>query len=242
MAIAKHCDEKDTAMVAAPVMAALAAVRQAVATATQQAGRPSGAVTLVAVSKTVEVPAVEVALSAGQLVFGENRVQEAQGKFPTLRQTHPGIRLHLIGGLQTNKAADAVALADVIESLDRPRLADAIARAADREGSLPELLVQVNVGGEAQKSGVSRADADGFIRACRQRFGARLTGLMCVPPAADDPAPHFAWLAACADHHGLPVRSMGMSADFAVAIAHGATHIRVGSAIFGARPPLFANS
>jgi PLP dependent protein len=178
---------------------------------------------------------VRAALDAGQLVFGENRVQEAAGKFPALRAACPALRLHLIGGLQTNKARDAVRLADVIETLDRPRLTDAIAAAITREGRSPTLLVEVNTGAEPQKSGVARDDADRFITECRARFGAALAGLMCVPPAGEDPAPHFAWLADRAARHGLGVLSMGMSADFETAIARGATHVRVGSAIFGAR-------
>ena len=231
MAIAKHCDNVATT----PVTASLQAVRAAVDAAALRAGRSPADVTLVAVSKTVDAGTVADAIRAGQLAFGENRVQEAQGKFPALREQCPGLRLHLIGSLQTNKAADAVALADVVESLDRPRLADALLRAADRAGRLPELIVQVNVGDEPQKGGVSTAEAGGFIASCRARFGAKLTGLMCVPPAGADPAPHFAWLAACAARHSLHVLSMGMSADFATAIACGATHVRVGSAIFGAR-------
>ena len=191
---------------------------------------------LVAVSKTHPAEAVAEAIAAGQHVFGENRVQEAAAKFPALRAIHPALRLHIIGGLQTNKARDAVRVADVIESLDRPRLADAIEDAAQREGRLPRLLVQVNTGDEAQKSGVALPEADAFITACRTRFGASLTGLMCIPPAEGDPAPHFALLAAMAARHGLPDVSMGMSGDFEVAIAQGATLVRVGSAIFGQRP------
>ena len=212
-------------------------MRARIAAAALRAGRAPDAVTLVAVSKTHDQPAIEAALAAGQHVFGENRVQEAAGKFPALRGTHPALRLHLIGGLQTNKAREAVRLADVIETLDRPRLADALAEAAAREGRLPALLVQVNTGDEPQKSGIARAEADAFIDACRHRFGAALTGLMCIPPVGADPAPHFAWLVACAARHGLSVLSMGMSGDFEVAIAHGATHVRVGTAIFGHRPP-----
>jgi pyridoxal phosphate enzyme (YggS family) len=193
-------------------------------------------VTLVAVSKTHPAAAVEAALEAGQLVFGENRVQEAAEKFPALRAAHPGLRLHIIGGLQTNKARDAVRLADVIEVLDRPRLADAIEDAGQKAGRLPDVLVQVNVGDEPQKGGVATAEADAFIAACQARFGAKLTGLMCIPPAEADPAPYFRWLAACAGRHGLGVLSMGMSSDFECAIACGATHVRVGSAIFGSRP------
>jgi hypothetical protein len=178
---------------------------------------------------------VVAALEAGQLHFGENRVQEAQGKFPGLRADHPAMRLHIIGGLQTNKARDAVRLGDVIETVDRPKLAEAIAEAMAKEGRAPQLLVQINVGDEAQKSGISRADADGFIDDCKGRFGAALAGLMCIPPAEGDPAPHFAWLADRAARHGLGIVSMGMSGDFEIAVAQGATHVRVGSAIFGAR-------
>jgi len=210
-------------------------VQARIAEAATRAGRPPGSVTLVAVSKTHPVEAIREAIDAGQAVFGENRVQEATAKFPSLRATHSNIALHLIGGLQTNKVRDAVRLADVIESLDRPRLADALAEAASKEGRLPRLLIQVNVGDEPQKAGVLRADADAFIRDCRARFGDALAGLMCIPPAEGDPAPHFAWLAACAAHHGLATVSMGMSGDYECAIAHGATHVRVGSAIFGAR-------
>ena len=213
----------------------LHAIRARIATAARRAGRDPADITLVAVSKTRPAADIAAALAAGQTVFGENRVQEAAAKFPALRALHPDLRLHVIGGLQTNKARDAVRLADVIESLDRPRLADAIADAAAREGRLPDLLVEVNVGDEAQKAGVSRAEADAFIDDCRRRFGAALRGLMCVPPEGADPAPHFAWLAARAAAHGLPVLSMGMSADFETAIAHGATWVRVGTAIFGAR-------
>ncbi|HYZ62637.1 MAG TPA: YggS family pyridoxal phosphate-dependent enzyme, partial [Acetobacteraceae bacterium] len=167
----------------------------------------------------------------------ENRVQEAAAKFPPLRDAHPYLRLHLIGALQTNKAREAVRMADVIESLDRPRLADALTAAIQQEGRTPTLLVQVNVGDESQKAGVPRSEADHFIEACQLRFGAALAGLMCIPPAEGDPAPYFDYLAACAARHGLGVLSMGMSGDFETAIAHGATHVRIGTAIFGAREP-----
>lgn len=217
------------------VAAALDSVRARIAAAAEAAGRPADAVRLVAVSKTHPAEAVLAALAAGQLEFGENRVQEAQAKFPALRAAHPALRLHIIGGLQTNKARDAVRLADVIETLDRPRLAEAIAEAVQREGRCPQLLVQVNVGDEPQKSGIARAETDGFVAACQARFGAALAGLMCIPPAEGDPAPHFAWLAARAAAHGLPIVSMGMSGDYEIAIRHGATHVRVGTAIFGAR-------
>ncbi len=216
------------------IAANLARVRERIASAAIRAGRKPEDVTLVAVSKTKPVDAVLAAIAAGQTVFGENRVQEAQGKFPALRADHI-FSLHIIGGLQTNKARDAVRIADVIETLDRPRLADALAAAMEKEARRPTLLIEVNTGEEAQKSGVSRADADAFISDCKGRFGATLAGLMCVPPHDQDPAPHFAWLADRAAKHGLPVLSMGMSADFETAIAHGATWVRVGSAIFGAR-------
>ena len=212
-------------------------MRARIAAAARRAGRNPEDVALVAVCKTHPASAAAHALAAGQRLFGENRVQEATAKFPPLRAAHPDLRLHLIGGLQTNKAREAVRIADVIETLDRPRLADALAEAAQREGQLPSLLVQVNTGDEPQKSGVAREAADAFIDACQTRFGATIAGLMCVPPVAADPAPHFAWLAACAARHGLSVLSMGMSADFEVAIAHGATLVRIGSAIFGPRPP-----
>jgi PLP dependent protein len=217
----------------------LARIRERIAAAAARAGRRAEEITLVAVSKTHPDAAVEAALAAGQTVFGENRVQEAQAKFPALRPAYPALRLHLIGGLQTNKARDAVRLADMIESLDRPRLADAIAAALVRgtrpPEALPELLIEVNVGDEPQKSGIPRAETDAFIIACRERFGARLKGLMCVPPAGADPTPHFAWLAERAARHGLPVVSMGMSADFETAIVQGATLVRIGTAIFGQR-------
>jgi pyridoxal phosphate enzyme (YggS family) len=213
----------------------LAAVRARIAAAAIRAGRDPAEVTLVAVSKTHPAAAVEAALAAGQRHFGENRVQEAAAKFPGLRAGHPDLRLHLIGALQTNKARDAVMLADVIESLDRPKLADVLARLADAGQVLPGLLVEINVGDEAQKAGVGRAAADGFIDDCRKRFGDLVTGVMGVPPAEGDPTEHFMWLADCAKRHGLRTISMGMSGDFESAIACGATHVRVGSAIFGAR-------
>lgn len=210
-------------------------VQDRIASAAALAGRDPASVTLVAVSKTKPVEAVRAAIAAGQTVFGENRVQEAAAKFPALRAESAALRLHLIGGLQTNKARDAVQLADVVETLDRPRLADALEAAIAREGAAPTLLVEVNTGDEPQKSGIARADTDAFIVDCRRRFGNALAGLMCVPPIGEDPTPHFAWLADCAARHQLAVLSMGMSADFEAAIACGATHVRVGSAIFGAR-------
>jgi hypothetical protein len=219
---------------AAAIIENLRRVQGRIAEAAIKAGRRPEDVTLVAVSKTKPVEAVRVELQAGQSVFGENRVQEAAAKFPQLRADHR-FKLHIIGGLQTNKARDAVRIADVIESLDRPRLADAIEAAMDKEARRPTLLIEVNTGEEAQKSGVARAEADGFVEACKARFGAALVGLMCVPPHDQDPQPHFEWLADRAARHGLGVVSMGMSADFEIAIACGATWVRVGSAIFGSR-------
>lgn len=217
------------------IAANLARIKARIAEAAARANRPADAVTLVAVSKTNPAEAVVAALAAGQFVFGENRVQEAAGKFPALRADWPALRLHLIGGLQTNKARDAVRVADVIESLDRPKLAVAIAEAIAREGRAPGLLVQVNTGDEPQKAGVPRAEAEDFLRACRDDWGLAVQGLMCIPPAEADPRPHFRYLAELAARHALPVLSMGMSADFEAAIACGATHVRVGSAIFGTR-------
>ncbi|QEO17395.1 YggS family pyridoxal phosphate-dependent enzyme [Acetobacter vaccinii] len=214
----------------------LAAIRARMASAATRAGRDPSAVALVAVSKFHPASSVLEAIQAGQHVFGENRVQEAAAKFPPLQAATPAVQLHLIGGLQTNKAREAVRLASMIESLDRPALADALDRAAQAEGRLPDLLIEVNTGDEPQKYGVPREEADSFIRACRQRFGANVRGLMCIPPADADPVPHFALLRAMAHTHGLSVLSMGMSADFEQAIAQGATHVRVGSAIFGTRP------
>ncbi|HEY4040721.1 MAG TPA: YggS family pyridoxal phosphate-dependent enzyme [Rhodopila sp.] len=209
-------------------------VQARIAKAAIAAGRKPEDITLVAVSKTKPVEAVAAALAAGQMVFGENRVQEAAGKFATLRG-RSNLSLHIIGGLQTNKARDAVRIADVIETLDRPKLADAIDIAIGREGRTPSLLIEVNTGSEPQKSGISRDRADDFIAACQVRFGSALIGLMCVPPQDVDPRPHFVWLAERALRHGLTTVSMGMSADFEVAIAYGATWVRVGSAIFGSR-------
>lgn len=221
--------------------AALDRIRNRIAHAARESGRDPASVTLVAVSKTHPAAAVAAALAFGQIVFGENRVQEAQGKFPDLRAARsargePGPLLHLIGPLQTNKVADAVQLADVIETLDRPRLADAIEQAAQKAGRMPELLIQVNIGEEPQKAGIAPDEADRFIEACRRRFGNAVTGLMAIPPAELDPAPFFRRLVAMADLHGLARRSMGMSGDFEQAIALGATSVRIGTAIFGSRP------
>ncbi len=218
---------------ASPLLDRYTALLAQIAAAAARAGRPTP--TLIAVSKTYPAEDMQTLLDAGQVHFGENRVQEAAAKVPPLRATHPGLRLHLIGGLQTNKARDATRLADVIEVLDRPRLLDALVQAQQTEGRAPQYLVQVNVGDEPQKAGVDTAGADAFVAQCQARLGTAVTGLMCIPPAGTPPGPHFAWLAAAAARHGLATLSMGMSADFEDAIAHGATHIRVGSALFGAR-------
>ena len=219
------------------VASGLAAVEQEIARACRDARRPRDSVTLVAVSKTFDADAIRPVIAAGQRVFGENRVQEARAKWPELVAAHPDIRLHLIGPLQSNKARDAVALFDAIHSLDRESLCEALAKELARQpGRHPELFVQVNTGEEPQKAGVAPAEADAFLARCRDVYGFAVTGLMCIPPAGEAPGPHFALTAKIAARNGLPNLSMGMSADFATAIALGATHVRVGSAIFGGRP------
>lgn len=217
------------------IAASLTRIRARIEAATEAAHRPPGAAQLVAVSKTNPIEAVQAALAAGQRLFGENRVQEAATKFPALRAAYPELRLHIIGPLQTNKARDAVRLADVIETLDRPKLALALAEAMQKEGRRPDLLIQVNTGAEPQKAGILPDEADAFITLCRATYGLPVIGLMCIPPAEEDPARHFTQLAELAARHGLKTLSMGMSNDFEIAIRHGATHVRVGSAIFGAR-------
>jgi len=211
-------------------------VRAAIAKAAKLAGRAPEAVTLVAVSKTHDAARVAAALAAGQRIFGENRVQEAQGKFPALKAAHLDLELHLIGPLQTNKAAEAVALFDVIETLDRPKLARVLAKEMVKQARRPACLVQVNTGEEPQKAGISPAEADAFLQLCRGELDLPVVGLMCIPPAEEDPAPHFALLRSLAARHGLAVLSMGMSGDYEIAVELGATHVRVGTAIFGARP------
>ena len=210
-------------------------VEQEMAEAAQSAGRAAGSVTLVAVSKTFDAAAIEPVIAAGQRVFGENRVQEAQGKWPQLKERYPDIELHLIGPLQSNKAADAVALFDVIETVDRDKIARALSREMDRQRRRPKLLVQVNTGREPQKAGVAPPEVAGFLERCRAEHGLAIAGLMCIPPFDDNPGPHFALLEKLAREAGLGELSMGMSADFPTAIAFGATSVRVGSAIFGAR-------
>lgn len=213
----------------------LEAVRTRINTVAADAGRPSDAVTLIAVSKTFPAEAIVPVLEAGQRVFGENRVQEAQEKWPALRDVFPDARVHLIGPLQTNKAKDAVALFDAIHSVDRVKLARVLAREIDAQGRDPDLYLQINTGREPQKSGALPEEADGFIASCRDQHSLRIAGLMCIPPADEDPAPHFDLLADIARRNGINGLSMGMSADYDTAIAHGATHVRVGSAIFGVR-------
>lgn len=218
------------------VAAALDSIRARISAAALASGRDPASIALVAVSKTHPASAIEAALSAGQRAFGENRVQEAAAKFPPLRPDWPGLSLSLIGPLQTNKALEAARIADTIETLDRPRLADALEQAGQRLGRLPTLLIQVNIGEEPQKAGIAPAEATRFIESCRRRFGSALVGLMAIPPAGRDPAPFFARMAALASAHGLAQLSMGMSGDFEAAVACGATSVRVGSAIFGTRP------
>jgi PLP dependent protein len=222
------------------IAANLRSVRSRMETAARNAGRPADAVTLVAVSKTNPQSVVRAALAAGQRVFGENRVQEALEKFPGLRNEFPDLALHLIGPLQTNKVKEAVAHFDVIETVDRLRLAEALAREMERTGTRPSCLVEVNTGEEPQKAGVLPVAVDDFIADCRDRLGLPIEGLMCIPPHDEEPAPHFALLREIARRHDLAVLSMGMSADFETAIRFGATHVRVGTAIFGARQPYSA--
>ena len=210
-------------------------VRAQIARAARDFGREPGEITLVAVSKTFPAEAIEPVLAAGQRVFGENYVQEAKAKWGPLRERDPDIELHMIGPLQSNKAREAVRLFDVIHTLDRESLAAALAKESAKAARPPRLLVQVNTGEEPQKGGVMPTKADAFVAACREKHGLTIDGLMCIPPADEPPSPHFALLAKIAARNGLKLLSMGMSADFEAAIQLGATHVRVGSAIFGAR-------
>jgi pyridoxal phosphate enzyme (YggS family) len=213
----------------------LARVRDEIAAACAEARRESAAVTLIAVSKTFGADAITPVIAAGQRVFGENRVQEAKAKWPGLSAAHPGLELHLIGPLQSNKAKEAVALFDAIHSVDRPSIAEALAKEIAKQGRRPLLFVEINTGAEPQKAGVLPQDADAFINTCRETHGLEIAGLMCIPPFEEAPAPHFALTAKIAARNSLKLLSMGMSADFTTAIAFGATHIRVGTAIFGSR-------
>jgi PLP dependent protein len=217
------------------IAANLAVVRGRIEAAARAAGRMPENVKLVAVTKTHPAASVRAALVAGHRLFGENRVQEAQAKYPDLREEFPDLVLHLIGPLQTNKVRDAIAICDVIETVDRPRLAQALVREMERSGRRLPCLIEVNTGEEPQKSGVLPAEADEFIIECRDRLGLPIVGLMCVPPLDEEPALHFALLREIARRTGLGILSMGMSADFEKAVRFGATHVRIGTAIFGAR-------
>ena len=216
----------------------LQTVRTRIDRAARDYDRDPASVTLVAVSKTFPADDIVPALAAGQRVFGENRVQESKGKWPALRSAFDGVELHLIGPLQSNKAREAVDLFDVIETVDRPKIAEALAAEIARAGKAVKLFVEVNTGAEPQKAGILPADADAFLRHCRETLGLGIEGLMCIPPADEQASPHFALLRTIADRNGIAKLSMGMSADFELGIQLGATHVRVGSAIFGQRPPL----
>jgi len=215
----------------------LAEVRRRIEEAARAAGRDPAGITLVAVSKTHGAERVRELLEAGQRVFGENRVQEAQEKFPALKADHPDLELHLIGPLQTNKAREAVALFDVIQSVDREKLAAVLAREMARTGRRPACYVQVNTGEEPQKAGVLPAEVDAFVASCRETHRLPVVGLMCIPPVDEEPSLHFALLAKMAARNALPAVSMGMSADYETAVRLGATHVRVGTALFGHRGP-----
>jgi len=211
-------------------------VKDRIRKAEQRAGRPAGAVTLVAISKVHGPDVIEPVLEAGHRVFGENRVQEAQAKWPALRERFCDVELHLVGPLQTNKVKDAVAIFDVIETVDRPKLARALAREFEKQGVRRDCFIQINTGEEPQKAGALPAEADDFIRFCRDDLNLPLVGLMCIPPVDEEPALHFALLRKIAERNGLEQLSMGMSGDFETAIELGATHVRLGTAVFGARP------
>ena len=218
-----------------PLPNGLSTVEQDIARACKEARRDRASVTLIAVSKTFDAAAISPIIDAGQRVFGENRVQEAKAKWPALTSAYSGIALHLIGPLQSNKAREAVALFDAIHSVDRASICEALAKEINSQKKQPELFVQLNTGEEPQKAGVAPGEADAFIAGCREKYGLTISGLMCIPPVNEAPAPHFALTAKIAARNGLKNLSMGMSADFAIAIQMGATHVRVGSAIFGHR-------
>ncbi len=220
---------------ATEIPARLRLVNEEIALAAEGADRDPDETKLIAVSKTVPAVVIEEAIESGQHRFGENRVQEALGKWPALKELHADIELHLIGPLQSNKVREAVALFDVIETLDRPKLARALAEEMDRQGTRPRLFVQVNTGEEPQKAGIAPEETASFIAVCRDTFNLNIDGLMCIPPFDEEPAMHFALLAKLADELGIEELSMGMSGDFAKAVAFGATYVRVGTAIFGKR-------
>jgi len=213
----------------------LATVRNEITRACAEAKRDPASVTLVAISKTFGAAAIEPVLGQGHRVFGENRVQEARAKWPPLRERYPDVELHLVGPLQSNKAKEAVQFFDAVHAVDRPSLCAALAKEIDKQGRAPVLFVEINTGAEPQKSGVLPEAADAFLNQCRETYGLAIAGLMCIPPLNEAPAPHFALTAKIAARNGLTHLSMGMTADFALAIRFGATHVRVGTAIFGAR-------
>lgn len=213
----------------------LASVKAKIVSAEREAKRPEGSATLVAVSKTFEAEEIHPVIEAGQRIFGENRVQEAQGKWPALKTEYPDLELHLIGPLQSNKAKEAVALFDVIETIDREKIAAELAKEIEKQGRKPRLYVQVNIGSEPQKAGIDPREAVAFVKLCRETHGLKIEGLMCIPPVDENPGPHFALLEKLAKQAGVEKLSMGMSSDYELAIAFGATSVRVGSAIFGGR-------
>lgn len=213
----------------------LANVRESITAAAKSAGRDPASIELIAVSKTFAADDIRPVIDAGQRVFGENRVQEAQGKWPALKSEYPDLKLHLIGPLQSNKAKDAVALFDAIHTIDRPKIARAIAEEMAKQNRALELFIQVNTGEEPQKAGIAPKDAAAFVDQCRKDWNLQIAGLMCIPPVDEEPAVHFAFLAKLARDIGVEKLSMGMSGDYETAIAFGATHVRVGSAIFGSR-------
>ena len=213
----------------------LASVKARIAAAARAAGRDASEIKLIAISKTFDRQAIEPLLAVGHRTFGENRVQEAAGKWPALKAASAGVELHLVGALQSNKAAEAVALFEAIHSLDRDKLARLLSKAIEKQGRSPQLFIQVNTGGEPQKAGIGPREAGEFLSRCRDEHGLAVSGLMCIPPFEEPPGPHFALLRKLADALELPNLSMGMSGDFETAISFGATHIRVGTAVFGAR-------
>jgi PLP dependent protein len=219
-----------------PSQIQLSRVKELIKNAAIKAGRQASDVTLIAVSKTFDIDDIIPLLESGQRVFGENRVQEAQGKWPELRKKYPGVELHLIGPLQTNKVADAVALFDVIQTLDRPKLLAALTKEIEKQQAITKLLIQVNTGREPQKAGVLQDDLEQFMGLAQGQFKNKITGLMCIPPVDEDPKLHFRMLSSMAKTYHLPQLSMGMSGDYEAAVAEGATFVRVGSAIFGTRP------
>lgn len=233
----EHRSSAPTSDTEEQVLGRLHHVRDEIARAAKASGRAPEDVTLVIASKTQSPERLEPILRSGHRVFGENRVQEAAAKWPALRSAYPGLELRLIGPLQSNKAKEAVALFDVIETLDRPSLAQAIGEQIGKQGRSPRLYVEVNTGDEPQKAGVGPKEADAFIRLCRETYGLNISGLMCVPPLGEQASPHFALLAQIAKRNGVSDLSMGMTADFPLAIQLGATHVRIGSAIFGSRSP-----